>query len=149
MHAPAAPAYPIATPDIMKDSNGMIFGIPTRFGMVPAQIKALFDSTGGLWQTGALAGKPCGMFFCSGVQHGGQETTVMSTLPYVAHLGMIYVPLGFAHPALMQNDEIMGGSAWGSGTIAGGDGSRQPSAKELECAKVQGKNFAAIAGKLI
>ncbi|KAI9187785.1 hypothetical protein H9P43_002176 [Blastocladiella emersonii ATCC 22665] len=148
MHAPEPKDYPVATAETLKEHDGFLFGFPTRFGILPAQFKAFMDSTGGLWSSGALAGKPVGTFFSTASQHGGQETTALTALPFFAHHGLIYVPLGFANTHLFDVSEVVGGSAWGAGTVAGGDGSRQPSDKEKEIAGTQGKNFATIAAKL-
>lgn len=142
MHAPPKPDVPVITVADLSDADGFLFGIPTRFGTMPAQIKTFLDSTGGLWQSGALAGKFTGIFFSTAVQHGGQETTAFTTITYFAHHGMVYVPLGFANPHLFDNSEVIGGSPYGAGTIANGDGSRQPSEKELSIAETQGENFA-------
>jgi NAD(P)H dehydrogenase (quinone) len=144
MHAPAKPDLPIITVDQLTEPDGIIFGIPTRFGTMPAQLKALLDATGKLWATGALAGKFTGTFFCTASQHGGQETTALTTVTYFAHHGMVYVPFGFASAHLFDNSEVVGGSAYGAGTIANGDGSRQPTTKELEIAHSQGENFGKI-----
>ncbi|GAB9470870.1 Nad quinone oxidoreductase [Globisporangium polare] len=148
MYAAPKKEHPIATPDVLKEADGILFGFPTRFGSFPAQVKALFDSTGGLWSTGALVGKPAGIFFSTGCQGSGQETTAFTSLTYLAHQGMTYVPLGYRSPLLFSFDEIHGGSAWGAGTLAGPDGSRKPSQLELDVAKVQGESFAQIAKKL-
>ncbi|TYZ62355.1 hypothetical protein PybrP1_001854 [[Pythium] brassicae (nom. inval.)] len=148
MHAAPKKDHPIATPEVLKEADGIMFGMPTRFGSMPAQMKALFDSTGGLWQSGALVGKPAGIFFSTGTQGGGQETTAFTTVTYLAHQGLTFVPLGCRSPLVFSYDEIHGGSPWGSGTYAGGDGSRQPSQLELDVAKVQGSSFAEIAKKL-
>ncbi|KAI8640088.1 NAD(P)H:quinone oxidoreductase, type IV [Parasitella parasitica] len=144
MHAPAKPDLPIITVDQLTEADGIIFGIPTRFGTMPAQLKALLDATGKLWATGALAGKFAGTFFCTASQHGGQETTALTTVTYFAHHGMIYVPFGFASAHLFDNSEVVGGSAYGAGTVANGDGSRQPTEKELEIARNQGENFGKV-----
>jgi NAD(P)H dehydrogenase (quinone) len=148
MHAPPKKDYPIATPDVLKAADGILFGIPTRFGNVPAQIKALFDSCGGLWQTGALIGKPVGVFFSTAVLGGGQETTALTASTFFVHHGMVFVPLGFRNPKQFSIEEVHGGSPWGAGTIAGGDGSRQPSDLEKDVAQTQGESFAAIAKKM-
>ncbi|KUG00680.1 Flavoprotein YCP4 [Phytophthora nicotianae] len=148
IHAAPKKDYPIATPDTLKEADGILFGFPTRFGSLPAQMKAFFDSCGGLWATGALVGKPAGIFFSTGTQGGGQETTAFTTLTFLTHQGMTYVPLGYRASELSNMDEIHGGSPWGSGTLAGGDGSRQPSKLELAVATTQGKSFAEIAKKL-
>ncbi|KAI7857543.1 flavoprotein-like protein [Circinella umbellata] len=144
MHAPAKPDVPIITADKLKEADGFLFGLPTRFGIFPAQIKSFLDSTGGLWSTGALAGKFAGTFFSTASQHGGQETTAMTAITYFAHHGIHYVPFGFANPHLFDNTEVVGGSPYGAGTVANGDGSRQPSEKELEIAETQGSNFAKL-----
>ncbi|OBZ83135.1 putative NAD(P)H dehydrogenase (quinone) FQR1-like 1 [Choanephora cucurbitarum] len=149
MHAPAKPDLPIITVDQLSEADGLIFGIPTRFGLMPAQLKALLDATGKLWATGALAGKFAGTFFCTASQHGGQETTALTTVTYFAHHGMIYVPLGFASAHLFDNSEVVGGSAYGAGTVANGDGSRQPTQKELEIARTQGENFGKVVSTYI
>ncbi|TMW62508.1 hypothetical protein Poli38472_005126 [Pythium oligandrum] len=148
IHAPAKKDYPIATPDTLKEYDGILFGFPTRFGSQPSQIKAFFDGCGGLWAAGALVGKPAGIFFSTGSLGSGQETTAYSALPFFAHQGMTYVPLGYRSPLLFNLEEVHGGSPWGAGTIAGGDGSRQPSQLELDVAKVQGESFAQVAKKL-
>ncbi|KAI7852833.1 NAD(P)H:quinone oxidoreductase, type IV [Circinella umbellata] len=144
MHAPPKPDLPTISVEELTEPDGIIFGIPTRFGTMPAQLKALLDATGKLWATGALSGKFAGTFFCTASQHGGQETTALTTVTYFAHHGMIYVPFGFAHTNLFDNTEVIGGSAYGCGTVANGDGSRQPTEKELQIAKTQGENFAKV-----
>ncbi|CAO3642791.1 unnamed protein product [Cunninghamella blakesleeana] len=144
MHAPAKPDVPIVTHDDLIEADGFLFGIPTRFGTMPAQFKAFLDSTGGLWASGKLAGKFGGIFFSTGSQHGGQETTAATTVTYFAHHGIIYVPTGFANAHLFDTSEVIGGSAWGAGTVANGDGSRQVSQKEKEIAITQGKNFGSV-----
>ncbi|TMW62510.1 hypothetical protein Poli38472_005128 [Pythium oligandrum] len=148
MHAPPKADYPIATPDTLKEADGILFGFPTRFGSQPAQVKSFFDSTGALWATGALVGKAAGLFFSTGSLGGGQETTAFSTLPFFAHQGLTFVPLGYRSPLLSNLKEVHGGSPWGAGVLAGADGSRQPSELELEVAKVQGESFARVAKKL-
>eukprot|EP01136_Pigoraptor_vietnamica_P036450 Opistho-1_new@103039 len=143
MHAPPKPAdIPVATPDDLKNADGILFGIPTRFGIMPAQVKALLDSTGGLWQSGALVGKPAGVFFSTATQAGGQETTALSFIPYLVHQGVSFVPLGYSTPLLFNMDEVHGGSPYGAGTFAGPTGARQPSKLELDVAEHQGKLFA-------
>ncbi|CAK9437219.1 uncharacterized protein LODBEIA_P15970 [Lodderomyces beijingensis] len=151
MHAPAKPNYPIATPETLTEYDAFLFGIPTRFGNYPAQFKSFWDATGGLWAKGALAGKIAGIFVSTGTQGGGQETTVLNALSVLIHHGVIFVPLGYAHAfALQANlDEVHGGSPYGAGTFAGGDGSRQPSKLEKEIALAQGKSFYGIAQKYL
>ncbi|GMF57543.1 unnamed protein product [Phytophthora fragariaefolia] len=148
LHAPPKPDLPVATPDVLKDADGILLGFPTRFGMLPSQVKGLFDACGGLWANGALIGKPCGIFFSSASLGGGQETTAMSMTPFIAHHGMTFVPLGYRSPLVGTNEEIHGGSPWGAGTLANADGSRQPTEIELEIAKIQGQSFAEITKKL-
>lgn len=143
MYAPARPDYPIATPETLTQFDAFLFGIPTRFGNLPAQFKTFFDSTGGLWASGALQGKVAGFFVSTGTQGGGQEATIMNALSSIVHHGIVYVPLGYgAQAAHLSNlDEVHGGSPWGAGTFSAGDGSRQPSVLELEVAKGQGSQF--------
>ncbi|KAJ0409903.1 hypothetical protein P43SY_005797 [Pythium insidiosum] len=148
MHAPPKKDHPIATSDVLKQADGILFGIPTRFGSMPAQIKAFFDATGSLWQSGALVGKPVGIFFSTATQGGGQETTAFSTITYLTHQGMVFVPLGYRTLHSFNLNEVHGGSPWGAGTLAGPDGSRQPSELELTIAKVQGETFASMARKI-
>ncbi|RKP05801.1 NAD(P)H:quinone oxidoreductase, type IV [Thamnocephalis sphaerospora] len=142
MGAPAKPEnVPVATPDDLVSADGILLGFPTRFGMVPAQMKAFLDSTGGLWATGALRGKQAGLFFSTNTQHGGQETTAFTLLPYLAHQGLQYVPFGYGHPAMQKNTEVIGSSPYGAGIIAGVEGD-SPSKTELEIAEAQGEYFA-------
>ncbi|KJA27931.1 benzoquinone reductase [Hypholoma sublateritium FD-334 SS-4] len=150
MHAPAKPDYPIATPTTLTEYDGFLFGIPTRYGSMPAQFKSFWDATGGLWASGALAGKYAGIFVSTGGLGGGQETTALNTLSTFAHHGIIYVPLGYSQvfAQLTNITEIHGGSPWGAGTIASSDGSRQPSALELEVAGIQGSSFHDILAKV-
>lgn len=104
MHAPPKPDVPVITVDDLKEADGFLFGIPTRFGIMPAQMKAFLDATGGLWASGGLAGKFAGTFFSTASQHGGQETTAFTAVTYFAHHGMIYVPLGFANPVSFKTN---------------------------------------------
>ncbi|PVU87944.1 hypothetical protein BB561_006113 [Smittium simulii] len=143
MHAPAKDAdIPYITLADLEAADAIMFGFPTRFGSAPAQVKAFWDSTGQLWASGALQGKMAATFFSTASQGGGQECTALSFLPNLVHHGMIYVPLGYANTNLFSVDEVVGGSPWGAGTVANGDGSRQPSEKELEIAVTQGERFA-------
>ncbi|EGO03154.1 hypothetical protein SERLA73DRAFT_174594 [Serpula lacrymans var. lacrymans S7.3] len=143
MHAPPKQSYPIISPTELTNFDAFLFGIPTRYGNFPAQWKVFWDATGGLWASGALAGKFAGVFVSTGSPGGGQESTVMNTLSTFIHHGMVFVPLGYKHtfPQLSNLTEVRGGSPWGAGTFAGGDGSRQPSPLELEIASLQGKGF--------
>ncbi|KAG2194907.1 hypothetical protein INT47_010649 [Mucor saturninus] len=144
MQAPSKPDLPIISVDRLSEPDGILFGLPTRFGTMPAQMKALLDASGALWAKGALAGKFAGTFFSTASQHGGQETTALTAVTYFAHHGMMYVPFGYANAAMGSVDEVIGGSAYGCGTISDGDGSRQPSHTELAIAENQGANFAEI-----
>ncbi|ODV96298.1 hypothetical protein PACTADRAFT_2591 [Pachysolen tannophilus NRRL Y-2460] len=143
MHAAPKPDYPIASMDTLKDYDAFLFGIPTRYGNFPAQWKTFIDQTGQLWSSGALYQKAAGIFVSTGTPGGGQEVTVQNALSTLAHHGIIYIPLGYgpAFPLLTSFDEIHGGSAWGAGTFAGADGSRQPNKTELGIAEIQGKSF--------
>lgn len=149
MHAPPKPDVPIIQAKDMPDADGFIFGIPTRFGSMASQMKAFFDSTGQLWQSGALVGKPAAFFVSTACQGGGQEVTVLTSVTQLAAHGMIFVPLGFSFGAGMFNlDAVQGGSAWGAGTFAGATGARQPTEHELGLAKHQGTYFTKVAAKL-
>ncbi|GMF09894.1 unnamed protein product [Phytophthora lilii] len=148
IHGAPKKDYPIATPEVLKDFDGVLFGFPTHFGSLPSQMKALFDSCGVLWAAGALVGKPAGIFFSTGTQGGGQETTAFTALTFLTHHGMTFVPLGYRAQELRNMEEIHGGSPWGAGTLAGSNGSRQPSKLELAMATTQGKSFADITKKL-
>ncbi|KAH3662267.1 hypothetical protein OGAPHI_005516 [Ogataea philodendri] len=149
LHAPPRPEFPIATPETLTKYDGILFGFPTRFGNVPAQIKAFFDATGGLWATGGLYHKTAGVFISTG-SGGGNEITIVNTLSFFSHQGLIYIPLGYAKAFadLTNLNEVHGGSPWGAGTIAGSDGSRQPTELELKVARIQGEEFATATAKL-
>jgi NAD(P)H dehydrogenase (quinone) len=139
---------PIATVNELADYDAIIFGTPTRYGNMTAQMKNFLDQTGGLWAQGKLVGKVGSVFTSSGTQHGGQESTILTTHTVLLHLGMVLVGLPYAFQGQMGVDEIKGGSPYGASTIAGPDGSRRPSAVELEGARYQGKHVAEIAAKL-
>ena len=140
-------AAPIASPKELGDYDAIIFGTPTRFGNMAAQMRNFLDQTGGLWAKGALVGK-VGSVFASTGTGGGNESTIISFVTTLMHHGMVYVGLPYACPELADTSEVKGGSPWGAATIAGADGSRQPSAKELAMARFQGKHVAGIALKL-
>jgi NAD(P)H dehydrogenase (quinone) len=150
MHAPPKSDIPTITPDIMKTYDAFLLGIPTRYGNFPAQWKAFWDATGGLWQTGGLWGKYAGLFISTGTLGGGQESTAIAAMSTLTHHGIIYVPLGYAttFPILADLSEARGGSPWGAGTFSGADGSRQPSAKELELAEKHGQAFYGAVSKV-
>ncbi|KAI1916873.1 nuclear protein localization protein 4 [Ophidiomyces ophidiicola] len=143
MHAPAKSRYPVVTPEELLSYDAILFGIPTRYGNFPAQWKAFWDKTGSIWAKGGYWGKYVGTFVSTGTPGGGQESTVISAMSTFVHHGMIFVPLGYktAFPILSNLTETRGGSPWGAGTFAAGDGSRQPSALEIELAETQGKSF--------
>lgn len=140
-------AAPVASPKELGDYAAILFGTPTRFGNMAAQMRSFLDQTGGLWVQGALVGK-IGSVFASTGTGGGNEATIMSFVNTLLHHGMVYVGLPYACPELADISEVKGGSPWGAATIAGADGSRQPSAKELAQARFQGKHVASIAVKL-
>lgn len=143
MHAPPKSDYPTATPATLTEHDAFLFGIPTRYGNMPAQFKTFWDATGQLWQSGALDGKKAGVFVSSASLGGGQETTGLQLLSTLTHHGIIFVPLGYANTFADSSNltEVHGGSAWGAGTVTGGDGSRQPSELELRVAETQGRVF--------
>lgn len=141
-------AAPVATVDELPEYDAIIFGTPTRFGNMASQMKSFLDQTGGLWAQGKLVGKVGAVFTSSATQHGGQESTILSFHTVLLHQGMVIVGLPYAFAGQMGVEEIKGGSPYGASTIAGADGSRQPSAIELEGAKYQGRHVAQIAAKL-
>jgi len=137
----------IASPKELDQYDGIIFGTPTRFGNMAAQMRNFLDQTGSLWVKGALVGKVSSVFTSTGTG-GGNETTILTFIPTLLHHGMVYVGLPYACPELMDISELKGGSPYGAATIAGPDGSRQPSAKELAMARFQGKHVAQITKKM-
>ncbi|KAK5113057.1 Minor allergen Alt a 7 [Meristemomyces frigidus] len=145
MHAPGqdTSVTKLADPKTLEQYDGILFGIPTRYGNFPAQFKAFWDKTGGQWASGAFWGKYAGVFISTGTQGGGQESTAIACMSTFAHHGFIYVPLGYKTTFGILSDlsEVRGGSPWGAGTYSAGDGSRMPSQKELELAEAQGKMF--------
>jgi NAD(P)H dehydrogenase (quinone) len=139
---------PVMRPDQLPEADALIFGTPTRFGNMCAQMRNFLDQTGGLWMRGAFVGKVGSVFASTGTQHGGQETTITSFHTTLLHLGMIIVGVPYAEQRLMSMDEITGGTPYGATTLAGADGRRQPSENELAIARYQGKHVAQIARKL-
>lgn len=139
---------PVASVDELADYDAIIFGTPTRFGNMAAQMRNFLDQTGGLWAKGALIGKVGSVFTSSATQHGGQESTILTFIPTLMHHGMVIVGLPYSFAGQTGVDEIKGGSPYGASTIAGADGSRLPSAVELEAARFQGRHVAEIAAKL-
>jgi NAD(P)H dehydrogenase (quinone) len=140
-------AAPIASPKELGDYDAILFGSPTRFGNMTAQMRNFLDQTGSLWINGVLVGKVSSVFTSTGTG-GGNESTIISFVNTLMHHGMVYVGLPYACPELSDISELKGGSPWGAATIAGADGSRQPSEKELSQARFQGRHVATIASKL-
>ncbi len=138
---------PVASPKELVDYDAFIFGTPTRFGNMAAQMRNFLDQTGSLWLKGALVGKVASVFASTGTG-GGNESTILTFIPTLLHQGMIYVGLPYTCPELTNLSELKGGSPYGAGTIAGPDGSRQPTALELSMARFQGKHVATIAHRL-
>jgi NAD(P)H dehydrogenase (quinone) len=139
---------PIATVEELPEYDAIIIGTPTRYGTMTAQMKNFLDQTGGLWAQGKLIGKVGSVFTSTATQHGGQEATILTTLPVLLHHGMVVVGLPYSFQGQMGVDQIRGGSPYGASTVAGGDGSRQPSEIDLDGARFQGKHVAQIAAKL-
>ncbi|HTH17481.1 MAG TPA: NAD(P)H:quinone oxidoreductase [Magnetospirillum sp.] len=148
IHAKADQGAPVADPNELADYDGLLIGTPTRYGNMAGQMRNFLDQTGKLWMANALVGKPAGAFTCTGSQHGGQETTLISTIITLMHLGMVIVGLPYSANQQTAMDKITGGSPYGATTIAGGDGSRRPIPEELEMARFQGRHLAEIAKKL-
>jgi NAD(P)H dehydrogenase (quinone) len=139
---------PIATVEELADYDAIIFGTPTRFGNMAAQMRNFLDQTGQLWMQGKLIGKVGSVFASTGVQHGGQETTITSFHTTLLHHGMVIVGVPFSEQRLMKLDQVSGGTPYGATTIAGPDGKRQPTENELAIAHFQGSHVAGIAAKL-
>ncbi|MGK2286690.1 NAD(P)H:quinone oxidoreductase [Pedomonas sp. V897] len=139
---------PVASPQELADYDALIFGAPTRYGVMASQMRNFIDQTGGLWARGALNGKVGSVFTSTATQHGGQESTVLSMHTTLLHLGLVIVGLPYAFAGQMTMDEITGCSPYGASTIAGGDGKRQPSENELAGARFQGRHVADIAARL-
>jgi NAD(P)H dehydrogenase (quinone) len=141
-------AAPVATVADLEAYDAIIIGAPTRFGRMASQMAAFLDQAGGLWARGALNGKVGSAFGSTGSQHGGQEMNLFSTITNLLHFGLVVVGLPYSFQGQMRLDEVTGGSPYGATTIAGGDGSRQPSENELDGARFQGRHVAEIANKL-
>ena len=142
-----ASQVPVATPAELADYDAIIFGVPTRFGNMAGQMRTFLDQTGGLWAKGALFGKVASVFGSTGVG-GGQEMTITSTWTTLAHHGMVIVPIGYGTAEMFDISHVGGGTPYGATTLAGGDGSRQPDARELAIARFQGKHVATVAAKM-
>ncbi len=140
---------PIATVNQLSEADAIIFGTPTRFGNMAAQMRNFLDQCGGLWVRNALVGKVGSVFASTGTQHGGQETTITSFHTTMLHLGMIIVGVPYSATGLTNMTEITGGTPYGATTLANSDGSRQPSRNELEIAQFQGRHVADITRRLV
>ncbi len=139
---------PVATMDTLTEPQAIIFGTPTRFGNMAAQMRNFLDQTGALWAKGSLIGKIGSVFASTASQHGGQETTITSFHATLLHHGMILVGVPYSESGLTNMADISGGTPYGATTLAGADGSRQPSQNELKIARFQGRHVAEIASKL-
>ncbi len=139
---------PIATVDELSNYDAIIFGTPTRFGNMCAQMRNFLDQTGRLWLNGGLIGKVGSVFTSTATQHGGQETTITSFHTTLLHHGMVIVGVPYSCQEIMNMSEITGGSPYGASTLAGGDGKRQPSDNEIKIARFQGAHVAKVASKL-
>jgi NAD(P)H dehydrogenase (quinone) len=147
-HVKLDQAAPIAAVEELAEYDAIIFGTPTRFGNMAAQMRNFLDQTGGLWATGKLIGKIGSVFVSTASQHGGQETTITSFHSTLLHHGMIVVGVPYAHPGLVVLDEVSGGTPYGASTVAGGQGQRSPSENELSIARFQGEHVAKLAARL-
>ncbi|AKM12177.1 NAD(P)H:quinone oxidoreductase [Croceicoccus naphthovorans] len=141
-------AAPVAKVSDIADYDAIIVGTGTRFGRMSSQMAAFLDQAGGLWASGALNGKVGGAFTSTNTQHGGQETTLFSIITNLLHFGMTIVGLDYGHAGQMHDKDLVGGAPYGATTIAGADGSRQPSEIDLEGARYQGRRVAEVANKL-
>lgn len=139
---------PLAAVERLVEADAIIFGTPTRFGNMAAQMRNFLDQTGGLWMKGGLVGKVGSVFASTATQHGGQETTITSFHSTLLHHGMVIVGVPYAEQRLLNMEEITGGTPYGATTLAGPDGSRRPTENELAIARYQGAHVAAIARKL-
>ncbi|MDB5762414.1 MAG: wrbA [Herminiimonas sp.] len=140
---------PVAQPARLAEADAIIIGTPTRFGNMAGQMRNFLDQTGGLWMSGALVGKVGSAFCSTASQHGGQETTLTSTHTTLLHLGMVVVGVPYAEQRLLSMSEISGGTPYGATTMAGGDGSRQPTDNELGIARYQGEHVARVTKALV
>ena len=139
---------PVAKVEDLANYDAIIVGTGTRFGRMSSQMANFLDQAGGLWASGVLNGKVGGAFSSSATQHGGQETTLFSIIANLLHFGLVIVGLDYGYAGQRVMDQVVGGSPYGATTITGGDGSRQPSANELDGARYQGRKIAEVAKKL-
>ncbi|WP_159999224.1 NAD(P)H:quinone oxidoreductase [Roseomonas sp. 18066] len=142
-------AAPVATVAELAEYDAIIFGTPTRFGRMASQMASFLDQAGGLWFGDKLVGKVGSVFSSTATQHGGQETTIISTIVNLLHFGMTVVGLPYTEKRMLDNGAVNGGTPYGATTIANGDGSRQPTEAELEMAKSQGRHVAEVTGQLL
>ncbi|WP_419899365.1 NAD(P)H:quinone oxidoreductase [Roseomonas sp. USHLN139] len=140
---------PVATVAELAEYDAIIFGTPTRFGRMASQMASFLDQAGGLWFGDKLVGKVGSVFSSTATQHGGQETTIVSTIVNLLHFGMTVVGLPYTEKRMLDNSAVNGGTPYGATTIANGDGSRQPSEAELEMAKSQGRHVAEVTGQIL
>jgi NAD(P)H dehydrogenase (quinone) len=141
---------PLADPLELGDYDGILFGTPTRFGNMCAQMRNFLDQTGPLWATNALLGKVASVFTCTQSQHGGQETTITSFHYTLLHHGMIVVGMPYTAPGITTMREVTGGTPYGASSITGaGDESRMPTALELGMCRFQGEHVAGIVRDLV
>jgi NAD(P)H dehydrogenase (quinone) len=140
---------PWATVEKLASADAIIFGTPTRFGMMCAQMRNFLDQTGGLWEKGALIGKVGSVFSSTASQHGGQETTITGFHPTLLHHGMIVVGVPYSEARLLEMKELTGGTPYGATTVTGPDGSRLPSENELAIARFQGRHVTEVAAALV
>lgn len=138
---------PVCTLDDLREADGMLFGSPTRFGNMTAQMKQLFDSAGSLWLKGELEGKPAGVFTSTASTHGGQETTLLSMMIPLLHLGAVIVGVPYSYVGMIHTD-ARGGTPYGASTIAGPMGELKPRPEDLDLARLQGHRVAMITTKL-
>ena len=138
---------PICSLDDLRAANGVIFGSPTRFGNMSAQMKQLFDSMTKLWLNGEMEGKPAGVFTSTATTHGGQETTLLTMMPPLLHLGMMVMGVPYSVEG-MTHTEARGGTPYGPTTIAGGQGELQPKSEDLVIAREFGKRIAEVTIKM-
>lgn len=140
-------AIPFCTLDDLKEADAVLFGSPTRFGNMAAQMKQLIDSMASLWLKGEMEGKPAGVFTSTASSHGGQETTLLTMMAPLLHLGMVVVGVPYSIPGMIHT-EGRGGTPYGASTIAGARGELMPTTEDLEIARAQGRRVAEITGKL-
>ncbi|MCW5977767.1 MAG: NAD(P)H:quinone oxidoreductase [Bryobacteraceae bacterium] len=139
----------VAEPDVMAEADALVFGSPTRFGNMAAQMRNFLDKTGKMWQEGTLIDKVGSVFTSTATQHGGQETTITSFHSTLLHLGMIIAGVPYSEERLLNMAEITGGSPYGASTMSGNDGKRMPTENELGIARTQGRRVAEIAARLV